>query len=155
MESHQIQQIKSILEKYHQQYYQKRSLMVTFQNIDNINLNEFRNYRKNGELMLYIQPSIIYQNKKYIPGSYLVKHNNKFIYYFPGGNTFSIDGIIAIIGKYPINQKTINFLVFMVLHSGMVNDHSILTEIANEIQMLIGKNMVTEKNINYLVFQSI
>ena len=145
MESYQIQQIKSILEKYHQQYYQKKSLMVTCQNIDNINLNEFQNYRKNGELMLYTQPSIMYQNQKYIPGSYLIKHNNKFIYYFPEKNTFSIDEIIAIIEKYTMNQKTINFIVFMVLHSGIVNEHSILTEIANEIQMLIGKNMVTEK----------
>jgi len=155
MESYQIQQIKNIFHKYHQSYYQEKNLVVTFDNLENVNLKEFQNYRKNGELMLYNHLHIMFDNQKYFPGSYLIKHNNKFRYYFPKKNTYSIDGIINIIKKKPLNEESIEFMTFMIFHTGLVNNLNILNKIYSEFKLLNNSQKKFKKKINFLIFNSI
>ena len=155
MESYQIQQIKSILHKYNLSDYQEEKLVVTFDNLENVNLKDFRNYRKNGELILYNQLYIMFGNRKYFPGSYLIKHNNKFRYYFPKKNTYSIDEIINIIKNNPLNKESLEFLTFMIFHTGLVNNLNILNKIYSEFQLLNNIQTKFKKKINFLIFNSI
>ena len=139
MQKDKLEKIKNLLNGYKKSQSNRSRLILNIQNVDNINLNEFRNFRIDNKLFLCKYCNIQFKNKNYIPGSYLVKYNNQFKYYFPIQPTFTIGKIIDIIKDYKLTENTIKFLVKMSLHTGLIKTLPIISNFENELKIIFQK----------------